>query len=377
MQSQTNSVNLTISRIGKSYGQERVLRDITLAVQGGSILTLLGPSGCGKSTLLRIIAGFVNADEGDVLLNDQSILHLPPNRRETAMVFQNYTLFPHMRVIDNVMFGLKMRRVPRDQALTRAGQALEMVQLSQLGDRYPSQLSGGQMQRVALARALVTEPKILLLDEPFAALDKNLREDMQVELRKLQQALGLTMVCVTHDQREAMVISDYVSVMSQGRIVQFGTPLEIYDTPRNLFTAQFIGSSNILRAEVVQAQAGRAMLRLGEMPEFELATDRALNRGAAVDLAIKPRAFEVFDMATARAMNGQLNGHAAFSLPGEVRNCVLLGSSVSYEIRADNGANILAEVERGPATRLYKVGERVALSAPTRACVMLEDGSDA
>lgn len=371
-QSQSNGVSLVIRDIFKSYGHERVLNNISLTVEAGSMLTLLGPSGCGKSTLLRIIAGFVNADSGEVLLDDQNIVGLPPNRRETAMVFQNYTLFPHMRVIENVMFGLKMRRMSRGEALERATQALELVQLPHLANRYPSQLSGGQMQRVALARALVTQPKILLLDEPFAALDKNLREDMQVELRKLQQSLGLTMVCVTHDQREAMVISDYVAVMNHGQIVQFGTPLDVYDHPRFMFTAQFIGGSNILQAQVLDAGVGRHKIRLNGGLAFNIDSGLELQSGQQVKLAVKPRTLSV----RGQEVLAKSDGADGMVLPGTVTNTVLLGASISYEILSDGGARIIAEEDRAPNSGIYSVGEKVVVMTPSSACVVLEDSHE-
>jgi spermidine/putrescine ABC transporter ATP-binding subunit len=370
MQFQARSVDLKVRNISKSYGRERVLNDVSLQVEAGKIMTLLGPSGCGKSTLLRIIAGFVTADDGAVLLGGESIVHLPPNRRETAMVFQNYTLFPHMRVIENVTFGMRMRKVRQDEAMKRALEALEMVKLSHLADRYPSQLSGGQMQRVALARALVTQPRILLLDEPFAALDRNLREEMQVELRKLQQALGMTMVCVTHDQREAMVISDNVSVMNRGRIVQSGPPQEIYDAPRHLFTAQFIGGSNIVRAEVVRVTETRVQVCVGEARPFTLVSDLALQEGDQISLAVKPRVLQI----SSYGQEAILNGTEVLCIPGVVANAVLLGASTSYEIKTDTGECVVAEIDRSHQSKVFAVGDAVTLTAPSDVCVVLEDG---
>lgn len=367
-------VSLTIDAVCKSYGDVQVLKRIALNIEGGKALTLLGPSGCGKSTLLRIIAGFVRADAGDVRLDGQSILPVPPNRRETAMVFQSYTLFPHMSVIDNVTFGLKMRQVGRSQALQRAAEALEMVKLSHLADRYPSQLSGGQMQRVALARALVTEPRILLLDEPFGALDKNLREEMQVELRKLQTSLGVTSVCVTHDQQEAMVISDYIAVMNDGQVAQFGTPLDIYDTPQSEFVARFMGGSNIVRADVIKTQESRCALQVGDGRAFQAYAGAAamVSERKAVALAIKPRALQIMDMPPEGT---HVNG--CMTVSGVVSNQVLLGDSIAYEISLPDGNSMLAEVARDRGTGIHPVGKSVWLYAPGEACVVLEDGINA
>src|SRR5690606_23069967 len=212
-----------------------------LELPRGGFLTLLGPSGCGKTTMLRMIAGFANLDEGRILIDGADIGHLAPEARGTGMVFQNYALFPHLSVAGNVGFGLRMRRMSRQEIDRRTRAVLELVKLNGFEDRYPSQLSGGQQQRVALARALAIEPKVLLLDEPLGALDRNLRDAMQIELRRLQRHLGITTVMVTHDQEEALLLSDWIAVMNHGRIEQFGAPLEIYDRPRSTFVAQFMG----------------------------------------------------------------------------------------------------------------------------------------
>lgn len=373
METANTGVNLTIDGVTKQYEQVPVLKGITLDLEGGKALTLLGPSGCGKSTLLRIIAGFTHADQGDVRLDGQSILRVPPSHRETAMVFQSYTLFPHMRVLDNVMFGLKMRQIERSHALQRAGEALEMVRLAHLADRYPSQLSGGQMQRVALARALVTEPRVLLLDEPFGALDKNLREEMQVELRKLQKSLGVTTVCVTHDQQEAMVISDYIAVMNEGNVAQFGTPLEIYDAPQTEFVARFIGGSNILPAKVLRTAADHHVVQVCNGRPFQVAHHSGLAPvGGVVSLAIKPRTMQ---LTVSSPETAGLNG--CMTVPGVISNQVLLGDSIAYEVGLSDGSTLFAEVERDRSPDVHAVGTEVWLYAPSQRCVILEDGPNA
>ncbi len=237
---------LVIDQVSKSFGKQQVLTNCSLSVPRGTVLTLLGPSGCGKTTLLRSIAGFVEPDAGSVLVDGRDITQLAPNQRQVGYVFQNYALFPHLSVADNVAYGLRVRRRPADEIARRLAHALDLVDLAALGPRFPAQLSGGQQQRVAIARALVLEPSVLLLDEPFNALDAKLRHMMQIELRKLIERVGITSIFVTHDQLEAMTLSDNVAVMGSGAIEQFGPPLEIYDRPRTPYVANFIGRANLI-----------------------------------------------------------------------------------------------------------------------------------
>lgn len=364
--SSSQGVGLEIFHLHKHYGAFHALKDIHFQVPPGALLTLLGPSGCGKSTLLRVIAGFVGASEGNVLLDGVDVADVPPFQRETAMVFQNYALFPHMTITQNVMFGLQMRKVPKPQARERAMQALEMVKLSHLADRVPGQLSGGQQQRAALARALVTDPKVLLLDEPFGALDKNLREEMQVELRKLQQSVGVTTVCVTHDQQEAMAISDYVAVMNHGVLEQFGTPLEIYDAPRSHFVSTFIGSSNILQAQVISHDAGVSSLRLIDGFLCRVPTKGRFNVGDSVQIAVRPCALR------AVALDALPIEEQALSIIGNVGYCVNLGNVVNYEVQVPALGRIMVEQPRSQTDVLWAPGQSVRLVAKIHDCVMLE-----
>ncbi len=246
-----DSVDVHFKDIRKSFGEVEVLKGINLEVRRGEFFSLLGPSGCGKTTLLRILAGFEFADSGAVLLRGQDIAPFPPNQRSVNTVFQNYALFPHMTVADNVAFGLKMRKIPATQIRDKVHKALEMVEIGQFADRKPMQLSGGQRQRVALARAIVNEPQVLLLDEPLSALDRKLRVNLQVELMRLQARLGLTFIFVTHDQEEALTMSDRIAVMNKGVIEQLGGVQEMYERPANAYVAQFLGSSNLLEGTVV------------------------------------------------------------------------------------------------------------------------------
>src|SRR5262245_11239193 len=235
-------VHVRLQGIRKTYGANPVLRDCDLDVRKGEVMTLLGPSGCGKTTLLRTVAGFVVPDAGSVAIGGRDVTLSPPNHRPVGMVFQHYALFPHMTVLANVAYGLRVRRVGRAETERRARAALELVELAALADRWPLQLSGGQQQRVALARVLVLEPEVLLLDEPFGALDAKLRQTMQVDLRRLVRRVGITTVFVTHDQDEALTLSDRIAVMRGGEFEQVGTPLEIYDRPASAYVADFVGT---------------------------------------------------------------------------------------------------------------------------------------
>ena len=246
--------HLVVDGISKSFGSLQVLQACGLEISKGTVTTLLGPSGCGKTTLLRVIAGFVRPDTGRILVAGVDLSQVPPNRRQVGYVFQNYALFPHLSVAQNIGYGLTVRRRPKAEVQQRVAKVIELVALAAFAERYPAQLSGGQQQRVAIARALVLEPSVLLLDEPFNALDAKLRQTMQIELRKLIERVGITSIFVTHDQQEAMTLSDTVAVMRSGRIEQVGPPLEIYDRPVSAYVANFIGRANLI---VGQSRGGQ------------------------------------------------------------------------------------------------------------------------
>ena len=253
-----------LRRVTKRFGSFTAVDQVTLEIQRGEFLTLLGPSGCGKTTLLRIISGFENPTEGTVWLDGADVTALPPYRRNVNQVFQSYALFPHLTVADNIAFGLKMRGDSKAAIAKSARRAIELVSLQGKEDQKPSALSGGQKQRVALARALVCEPKVLLLDEPLSALDAKLRHQMQIELKHLQRSLGITFVFVTHDQEEALTMSDRIAVVHEGKIVQLGTPDEIYHSPSTRFVAEFVGEANVMEAEVIRREGHQAIARVGE-----------------------------------------------------------------------------------------------------------------
>ena len=241
-----NDSIIKIEHLCKAFGEKVILNDINLSIRRGEFITLLGPSGCGKTTLLRMISGFTKPDSGVILMEGNDISDVPPHRRPLNTVFQRYALFPHLNVYDNIAFGLKLNKVPAQEIETRVRKALKMVSMTDYEDRDVNSLSGGQQQRVAIARAIVNRPKVLLLDEPLAALDLKMRKDMQMELKQMHQELGITFIYVTHDQEEALTLSDTVVVMSDGKIQQIGTPIDIYNEPVNSFVADFIGESNIL-----------------------------------------------------------------------------------------------------------------------------------
>ncbi len=288
--------SLELENVSKRFGAVAAVEPLTLAVQAGALLALLGPSGCGKTTTLRIIAGFERPDSGLVRIGGRDVTPEPPNRRRLGMVFQNYSLFPHMTVAENIAFGLKMAKVPRSEIPSRVSEALSLVRLPGFEDRSPAQLSGGQQQRVALARSLITSPAVLLLDEPLGALDKNLRESMQFELRQLQKRLGITTVLVTHDQEEALTMSDSVAVMNHGRVLQVGPPQEVYARPKERFVSEFLGTSNLLHATRVSQDlfvlgGGEASFHVRARPQ-----DRAVS-SSSVLLAIRPEKVRIREAA--------------------------------------------------------------------------------
>lgn len=286
-----SDVAVQLSNVRKQYGDATALHDVSLTIKDKEFFTLLGPSGCGKTTLLRIIAGFENVTAGSVFLHGKEIANLPANQRPVNTVFQQYSLFPHMSVEENVLFGLQMRKIPTAQAKKRAQAMLELVQLESFANRLPSQLSGGQQQRVALARALAPEPEVLLLDEPLSALDLKLRQAMRIELKQIQEEAGITFIFVTHDQEEALTMSDRIAVMSAGNVQQIGSSHDIYDAPTNRFVADFIGESNLIESEIVRVEGDTAVCLLPgglQVSASVSAQQTAVAAGAKGHLCIRP-----------------------------------------------------------------------------------------
>jgi iron(III) transport system ATP-binding protein len=329
-----------LDRISKSYGSVRALDAVSLAIRSGEFFTLLGPSGCGKTTLLRTVAGFHRQDQGSIRVDSQVIDDIPAHRRDIGMVFQDYAVFPHMSVEGNVAFGLKNRRCGRDEIAARVGRALELVRLSGLGARMPHQLSGGQQQRVGLARAMVINPKILLMDEPLSNLDAKLRLELREDIRDLQRSLGTTTIYVTHDQEEALVVSDRICVMQEGRVHQVGTPWEIYKRPATLFVAGFVGAMNLLDplpaavARQVEARAGRRPRVAGIRPE---------------DVALE------IDGATAGD---------GLALAGVVAKISFAGREALYFVTTESGATFRVQVHRPTAALLARASQPVRLRLP-------------
>ncbi len=348
--------DLALAGVVRRFGPVTALAGIDLAVRKGELLTILGPSGSGKTTLLKVVAGFEMPDEGEVLLGERRITTAPPARRDIGMVFQNYALFPHMTIAENIAFPLQMRKVPKAEIQRRVEDVLALVDLPGLGARLPRQLSGGQQQRAALARAIVFGPRLLLLDEPFGALDRKLREQMQLEVRRLQRKLGLTALFVTHDQEEALILSDRIAVMEQGRIVQLGTPEEIYRRPATRFVAGFIGESNLFRGRV--AGSGHAALEGGARVPLP---SGAPPEGSEVGLMLRPeRPKPVVD---AKGPAGE-RLDSVFS--GEVVETVYLGETVKYRIRLDTGIEgpgieIIVRWPFREAGESLRVGDRTTL----------------
>jgi len=279
---------LDLDSVTHRYGPVTAVAGVSLAVGAGEIVALLGPSGCGKTTLLRIVAGFVRQRAGSVRIDGHSIDHLPANLRNVGIVFQSYALFPHLSVARNIAYGLEARGRPRAEVRRTVDRFLEVVRLTDLRDRLPRQLSGGQQQRVAVARALAVEPTVLLLDEPFSALDKGLRLDMQIEIKRLQRQFGLTAILVTHDQDEAMSVADRIAVMNHGRVEQFDTPINVYDHPATLFVSGFIGTTNLMPGRALESSDGRTLVELDAGARVGVPTERKFAAGARVMLSARP-----------------------------------------------------------------------------------------
>lgn len=349
--------------VTKRFGPVEAVRGLSVQIHRGEFFTLLGPSGCGKSTALNLIAGFFDPTDGLIFLRGQCVNFLPPFARDTAMVFQNYALFPHMTVWDNVAFGLRMRRARAAEVRERVEEALDKTRLTGLGDRFPRQLSGGQQQRVALARAIVTRPAVLLLDEPLSNLDLKLREAMRLELKALQRELGITTLFVTHDQSEALVMSDRIGVMSQGHIEQTGAPAEIYERPATPFVANFIGTTNFLRLRKVEPRAGG---RAAVVTEGGLVLEALLGPaplGERLVLAVRPEKIQLLPAGAGE--DGVFQG--------VVRQAIYLGASVRYLVVLDAGEELLVDQMGGDAGTVVAPGDRVGVRLPAHHCLAMED----
>ncbi|MDF1751005.1 MAG: ABC transporter ATP-binding protein [Alphaproteobacteria bacterium] len=334
---------VTAENVTKSFGSGSyavtALDNVSVTIRENEFFTLLGPSGCGKTTLLRLIAGFELPTKGSILLDGQEIGHLPPYKRPVNTVFQNYALFPHMTVAQNIAFGLEMLNKPKSEINDTVTRMLSLVQMGKLADRRTDQLSGGQQQRVALARALAPHPKVLLLDEPLSALDLKLRKEMQIELKRLQSETGITFVFVTHDQEEALTMSDRIAVMDTGHILQVGGPKDIYDRPARRFVADFIGDINILTAEMLSVSDGCGKIRLSKGNEVSARLSSDTLKPGSVSVAIRPENVRLCDA-----------GDSNCTVSGKISNVVYFGSGTNTHITLDDGTDVIARSSTGGGT---------------------------
>lgn len=353
---------MQLNNVHKSFGPFKALNDISLDIRQGEILTLLGPSGCGKTTLMRIIAGFEAPTSGSLLIAGKDAVALPPEKRSVNMVFQRYALFPHLDVFDNVAFGLRLQGVSKARIKEQVNAMLHLVQLDSFANRWVNELSGGQCQRVALARALVNRPDVLLLDEPLAALDLKIRHHMLKELKRIHEETGTTFVYVTHDQDEAMILSDRVVLMNKGEIEQLGSPQDLYAAPESLFCARFFGDTNIVEGHVAAVSSGFADISTS-MFSARAAARRA-TAGANVSLSIRPEAIRL-----STAIPG-LNAVGHNTLAGEVQDVVFIGNRVVYQVK--HGNNLFTCQQSRPVTAIeHAPGSLVQLSWPEEAVVVL------
>jgi putative spermidine/putrescine transport system ATP-binding protein len=362
---QAQAHQLELRGLVKRYGDAVALAGISLEIPAGEFVTLLGPSGSGKTTTLNAIAGFVQPDAGDILMDGKPIAALPPHRRNLGMVFQSYALFPHMRVADNVAFPLRQRKQRKAQIRSRVAEALELVGLAELGTRYPRELSGGQQQRVALARALVFEPRVLLMDEPLGALDKRLREGLQLEFKRIHRELGITFLYVTHDQDEALVMSDRIAVFEGGRIEQVGPPAELYERPTSVFVAKFLGDSNVLPGRVV-AHGGRTVLRTGDY-ELAVPLSATVATGEPAALVLRPERLRV--QASTTDAPSQAN-----VLRGRVRQLIYLGDIRRLEVELSDSLRIVVQEQAGAGSSAIEGDEVLVSWDPDEGVLLPERG---
>ena len=346
---------VVLEGVVKRFGQVVAVDHLDLSIRRGEFFSMLGPSGCGKTTTLRMIGGFETPSEGVVRLDGRDVTDLPPYRRDVNTVFQSYGLFPHLSVSDNVAFGLRRRKVPREEADRRVQEALEMVSLGGFSRRRPAQLSGGQQQRVALARSLVNRPQVLLLDEPLGALDVKLRKQMQLELKRIQKDVGITFVFVTHDQEEAMTISDRIAVMDQGRIQQLGRPEEVYEHPATPFVAEFLGASNLLDGVYTGDEGGWGLVDVAGGGAIRIPASSALRRGARVSVGVRPEKIEL--LAPGSAADPNLN-----RVPATLRSAVFVGVSYQYFFDTPSGREMSAFDRNAGGGAAARPGESVILA---------------
>lgn len=341
-------------------GELTAVDSINLDIHEGELTTLLGPSGCGKTTTLRMVAGFENTTSGEILLGGEAIENTPPNKRDMAMMFQSYALFPHMTIYDNIAYGLKIKKLPKDEIKRRTEKVIELMQIKGMEDRVPAQVSGGQQQRVALARAVVTEPKVLLFDEPLSNLDAKLREYMRDELRSLQQRLGITSLYVTHDQSEAMAISDKVVLMNKGKIAQLGSPKDLYENPNSKFVANFIGKSNFVDCKIIENKEKNAIIEvLGKNLTIPNPGQPIINIKDKSVIVVRPEAITLAD-----------KGEGMFN--GVVEKAVFYGTNIEYVLKVQD-VKLIMELYRPQVQKVYEVGESIGVNFDLECIRVLPD----
>jgi putative spermidine/putrescine transport system ATP-binding protein len=377
---------IELRQVTKRYNREAVVDCVSTSIAPGEFFSLLGPSGSGKTTTLMMVAGFAEVDGGQILVDGTDIAHTPPQRRGFGMVFQNYAIFPHLSVADNVAFPLRARRLPAEQIGARVRAALELVRLERYADRYSRELSGGQQQRVAIARAIVFQPSIVLMDEPLGALDKNLRFQMQVEIKEIQRRLGMTVIYVTHDQEEAMNMSDRIAIMNNGRIEQIGRPAEIYENPASTFIARFLGEANLIPGTVESVDAAGAVLRTARGVALRARAEAGIRVGAAAHLFVRPERIEIAPLAadSGSAHNGgrsvvsdlsrrnAITGADANAASGRLAQTSFLGNILRHAVEIEPGVEVTVDVQNSRADLFRSVDQAAALSWRVADSVILQ-----
>jgi putative spermidine/putrescine transport system ATP-binding protein len=353
---------IRITDLVKRFGEVTAVDRVSLEIDLGKFVTLLGPSGSGKTTILKIVAGFEKASEGEVFINDEPMTNKPPYKRNVGMVFQNYALFPHMTVAENIAFPLRMRKIPKEIIGKETERVLAMVRLSEYQNRYPRQLSGGQQQRIALVRSLVFNPSVLLMDEPLGALDKKLREHMQIELKRIQKDLNMTVIYVTHDQSEALNMSDTIAVLNEGRLQQVGSPRDLYENPSNLFVADFIGESNFIRGKVKLADRDFSMIKTEMGDEIRVPSDPKYPVGSDVVVTIHPEKIHVLTSAD-EALN---------TVKGEITDIIYLGEITKYYVMIENGQTIFTKHHNRSGIKPHHAGEKVFIGWSINDCRLIQ-----
>ncbi len=356
---------LELSNISKYFGTVAAVNQISLSINQGEFLTLLGPSGCGKTTILRMVAGFETPSTGTILLDDEDITTRQASKRPMGMVFQSYALFPHMTAEQNIAFGMEIKRQPKEQIKQRCAELLELVGLAEMGRRYPHQLSGGQQQRIALARALAVEPKVLLLDEPLSALDAKVRVSLRNEIRRIQQQLKMTAIYVTHDQEEALAISDRIAVMAKGKIEQLDRPEEIYSNPHTVFAATFVGNSNQFKAVLTSPQEGRCRT---QNYTLYVPSQTTLQAEEQVLVIIRPEELSLHHANDNH--DGSTSDSPANQLPGTIELRTFLGPFTRFHIRCNDGTPLIADIP-SQQVRNYTIGQEISVRFPASACQVL------